>query len=40
MARMAQPHLDIPSDKPGFIILKVREYGVKESDSLSFIAAS
>ena len=27
------PHLDIPSDKVGFIILKAREYDAKESDS-------
>ena len=27
------PHLDIPTDKLGFIILKAREYDVKESDS-------
>ncbi len=34
MARTAQaPHLDIPTDKLGFIILKAREYDVKESDS-------
>ena len=28
-----EPHLDIPTDKLGFIILKAREYDVKESDS-------
>lgn len=34
MARTARdPHLDIPTDKLGFIILKAREYDVKESDS-------
>ena len=34
MARPARdPHLDIPTDKLGFIILKAREYDVKESDS-------
>jgi hypothetical protein len=34
MARATrEPHLDIPSDKLGFIILKAREYDVKESDS-------
>lgn len=33
MARSSQPHLDIPSDKLGYIILKAREYDVKESDS-------
>ena len=34
MARTArEPHLDIPSDKLGFIILKAREYDVKESDT-------
>ncbi|HXS08299.1 MAG TPA: DUF3775 domain-containing protein [Rhizomicrobium sp.] len=34
MTRAArEPHLDIPSDKLGFIILKAREYDVKESDS-------
>ena len=34
MARTArEPHLDIPLDKIGFIILKAREYDVKESDS-------
>ena len=34
MARVARdPHLDIPTDKLGFIILKAREYDVKESDS-------
>ena len=27
------PHLDIPTDKLGFIIVKAREYDVKESDS-------
>ena len=27
------PHLDIPTDRLGFIILKAREYDVKESDS-------
>jgi Protein of unknown function (DUF3775) len=32
MARPAQPHLDIPTDKLGFIIVKAREYDVKESD--------
>ncbi len=31
MAR--QPHLDIPTDKLSFIIVKAREYDVKESDS-------
>jgi hypothetical protein len=31
---MAQePHLDIPTDKLSFIILKAREFDVKESDS-------
>jgi hypothetical protein len=30
MAR--QPHLDIPTDKLSFIIVKAREYDVKESD--------
>jgi hypothetical protein len=34
MARAArEPHLDIPTDKLGFIILKAREYDVKESDT-------
>ena len=34
MARAPQtPHLDIPTDKLGFIILKAREYDMKESDS-------
>ena len=34
MARAEQtPHLDIPTDKLGFIIVKAREYDVKESDS-------
>jgi hypothetical protein len=33
MARLPQPHLDIPSNKLGYIILKAREYDVKESDS-------
>ena len=33
MTRTAQPHLDIPTDKLGFIILKAREFDVKESDS-------
>ncbi len=33
MARLSQPHLDIPSNKLGYIILKAREYDVKESDS-------
>ena len=34
MARTArEPHLDIPSNKLGFIILKAREYDVKESDT-------
>lgn len=33
MTRPAQPHLDIPTDKLGFIILKAREYDVKESNS-------
>jgi hypothetical protein len=33
MARTAQPHLDIPTDKLSFIILKAREYDMKESDS-------
>src|ERR1700742_4216269 len=34
MARPARtPHLDIPTDKLGFIILKAREYDVKEGDS-------
>lgn len=33
MARTAQPHLDIPTDKLSFIIVKAREYDVKESDS-------
>lgn len=33
MARAREPHLDIPSDKLGFIILKAREFDVKESDS-------
>ncbi|MGH6828264.1 MAG: DUF3775 domain-containing protein [Rhizomicrobium sp.] len=32
MARSV-PRLDIPTDKLGFIILKAREYDVKESDS-------
>ncbi len=33
MARAVQaPQLDIPSDKLGFIIVKAREYDVKESD--------
>ena len=27
------PHLDIPTDKLGFIIMKAREFDVKESDS-------
>jgi hypothetical protein len=31
-ARAAQHHLDIRTDKLGFIILKAREYDVKESD--------
>ena len=33
MARSVQPHLDIPADKLTFIILKAREFDVKESDS-------
>jgi hypothetical protein len=34
MAHTARaPHLDIPTDKLGFIILKAREYDVKEGDS-------
>src|SRR5580692_9755737 len=34
MARTPRaPHLDIPTDKVGFIILKAREYDVKEGDS-------
>jgi hypothetical protein len=33
MARVPDPHLDIPTDKLGFIILKAREYDVKESDT-------
>jgi hypothetical protein len=34
MARASQdPQLDIPTDKLGFIILKAREFDVKESDS-------
>ena len=34
MARATrEPHLDIASDKLAFIILKAREYDVKESDS-------
>ena len=34
MARTARaPHLDIPTDKLGFIILKAREFDVKEGDS-------
>ena len=34
MARAArEPHLDIATDKLGFIILKAREYDVKESDT-------
>jgi len=34
MARTARaPHLDIPTDKLSFIILKAREYDVKEGDS-------
>jgi len=34
MTRAArEPHLNIPTDKLGFIILKAREYDVKESDS-------
>ena len=34
MARTARaPHLDIPTDRLGFIILKARVYDVKESDS-------
>ena len=34
MARTARaPHLDIPTDRLGFIILKAREYDVKEGDS-------
>ena len=34
MARSARaPHLDIPTDKLSFIILKAREYDVKEGDS-------
>ena len=34
MARTArEPRLDIPTDKLGFIILKAREYDVKESDT-------
>ena len=35
MARTARaPHLDIPTDKLGFIILKAREYECKEGDSV------
>lgn len=33
MARLSQPHLDIPTDKLGYIILKAREYDVKESNT-------
>ena len=33
MAREKPPHLDIPTDKLGFIIVKAREFDVKESDS-------
>jgi len=34
MARTTRvPHLDIPKDKLGFIILKAREFDAKESDS-------
>jgi hypothetical protein len=34
MARASQdPQLDIPTDRLGFIILKAREFDVKESDS-------
>lgn len=33
MARSSYPQLDIPTDKLGFIILKAREYDVKESDT-------
>lgn len=33
MARSVQPRLDIPADKLSFIILKAREFDVKESDS-------
>jgi hypothetical protein len=34
MARTPRaPHLDIPTDKLGFIILKAREFDVKEGDS-------
>lgn len=32
MARTAKPHLDIPSNRLGFIILKAREFDMKESD--------
>lgn len=32
MVRSSHPHLDIPTDKLGFIILKAREYDAKESD--------
>jgi hypothetical protein len=33
MARPSPPQLDIPSDRLSFIILKAREYDVKESDT-------
>ena len=33
MARAREPHLDISTDKISFIILKAREYDVKESDT-------
>jgi hypothetical protein len=33
MTRLSQPRLDIPSDKLSYIILKAREYDVKESDT-------
>ena len=33
MARAREPHLDIPSDKLDFIIVKAREYDEKEADS-------
>ena len=32
MARSSQLHLDIPTDKLTYIIIKAREYDVKESD--------
>jgi len=33
MARTAKPHLDIPSDRLGFIVLKAREFDMRENDS-------